>query len=101
MYSKSISVQHRDLLPFAIALTGVLMDAFTTMIGLSRGYVETHPNYSPVWALLIFWSVIAVSMIIPRTRFSRTFTLLVSIAPFLGAVNNSLVIIGAFQGLVI
>ena len=85
-----------EVVPFAIALTGVLLDALTTIVGLSKGFYETHPYYSPLWALLIFWSLIGISRLLPRTRLLRTFTLVLSAAPFLGAVNNSLIIIGVF-----
>ncbi len=90
-----------EFIPFAISAIGVVLDALTTMIGLSEGFHETHPNYNPLLALLIFWSLIGVTKLLPRSRFVRVFTLVLSVSPFIGAINNSLVIIGAFQGLVI
>lgn len=94
-------MKHGELVPFAISALGVLLDVLTTVIGLSKGYYETHPNYNPIWALLIFWSLIAVTRFLPRNRFVTVFTLVLSTAPFLGAINNSLVISGVFGGLII
>jgi hypothetical protein len=90
-----------EVIPFAMSATGVLLDALTTAIGLSKGFHETHSEYNPLWALLIFWSLIGVAHFLPRSRFVRAFTMVLSAAPFLGALNNSLVILGAFQGLVL
>jgi hypothetical protein len=101
MYYRSTFVKIEELIPFAIAAIGVILDALTTSIGLSKGFYETHPNYNPLYALLIFWSLIGVTHFLPRSRFIRAFTTVISMAPFLGALNNSLVIIGAFQGLVL
>jgi len=89
------------VIPFAISALGVILDALTTIIGLSMGFYETHPNYNPILALAIFWSLIAVVRTLPRTRIVRIFTILLSAAPFLGAMNNSLVIMGVFSGLII
>lgn len=89
------------MIPFAISALGVILDALTTIIGLSMGFYETHPNYNPILALAIFWSLIAVVRTLPRTRIVRIFTILLSAAPFLGAMNNSLVIMGVFSGLII
>jgi hypothetical protein len=92
-------VQPGDILPFAISAIGVTLDASTTIIGLSRGYYEIHSNYSPLWALLIFWSVIAVTMLLPKTRLVRYFTLIISSAPFIAVISNSLVLAGVSPGL--
>lgn len=91
----------RQAVPLVISAMGVLLDALTTMIGVSMGFYEIHPNYNPVIALMIFWTLIAVTWALPRTRVVRVFTILLSATPFLGAVNNSLVIIGFFPGLTI
>jgi hypothetical protein len=42
------------LMPFLISLGGVVFDYWTTTIGLSMGFVETHPQYHPFKALAIF-----------------------------------------------
>jgi len=97
----SLLVKHREAIPFAIAAIGVLLDALTTVVGLSMGFYESHPNYNPILALAIFWSLIAVTRILPRTRFIRLFTVMLSTLPFLGVINNSLVIMGIFPGLAI
>ncbi len=96
MYYTYIFVKIEGVIPFAISALGVILDAVTTMIGLSEGFHETHPNYNPLWALLIFWSLIVVTKLLPRSRFVRAFTLVLILTPFLGAINNSMVIIGAF-----
>lgn len=92
-------MQSSDILPFAISAIGVTLDASTTIIGLSRGYLEIHSNYSPLWAILIFWSVIAVTMLLPKTRVVRYFALIISSAPFIAVINNSLVLAGVSPGL--
>jgi hypothetical protein len=89
------------MFPFAIAAIGVLLDALTTIVGLSIGLHEINSHYNPVFALLIFWSLIAISRLLPQTRSVRFFAFLLSVAPFVGFVNNSLVITGALSGLAI
>jgi len=96
---KSLFVNFREAIPFFTAAIGVILDASTTLTGLSMGLHETHPDYNPVIALMIFWSLIAVVRILPRTRIVRFFIILLSAAPFLGAVNNSLVIMDFYSGL--
>jgi len=92
----------RDMLPFLISLGGVLSDYVTTMIGLGLGFYETHPNYHPVWALLIFWSAIAILVLtLPKKRLWTIGINGLALMSYLGAVNNTLVILGLFSGLVI
>jgi len=88
------------ILPFLLALGGVISDYMTTVIGLSLGFYETHPNYHPVHALLIFWGAIAIlTLTSPR---KKPWTLSINglaLTSYLGAVNNTLVILGVFPGL--
>ena len=90
--------------PFLIALGGVLSDYATTTYGLNfcTGLYETHPQYSPVWALLIFWGAIAVlTLTLPKKKPWNLSINSLALASYLGAINNVLVILGIFSGLVI
>jgi len=88
------------MLPFLLALGGVISDYITTTIGLSMGFYETHLAYNPLWALLIFWGAIALLVLaLPR---KKPWTLGINglaLISYLGAVNNTLVILGLFPGL--
>jgi hypothetical protein len=92
------------MLPFLLALSGVIADYATTIIGLNfcSGLYEINPQYSPVWALLIFWGAIAVlTVALPK---KKPWTLSINglaLTPYIGAINNTLVILGLFSGLVI
>ena len=88
-------------MPFIISGIGVAMDASTSIIGLSTGYVETHSYYSPVWAILIFWSVIVATFLLPRTKITRVFTIMISFTPFIGVVNNTLLMAGITRSAII
>ena len=89
-------------LPFLISFVGVIADYLTTVTGLSMGYYETHPQYHPVLALIIFWGALTVlTWALPRTKLFNLSKNLLASASFLGAVNNTLVILGVFSGLVI
>ncbi|MBS7639795.1 MAG: hypothetical protein QW804_05545 [Candidatus Bathyarchaeia archaeon] len=88
------------LMPFLISLGGILLDYWTTSIGLSMGFIEIHPEYHPLKALAIFWSAITVLVAtLPRTRFWRMSINALAALPYLGAINNVLVIAGIFPGL--
>ena len=90
--------------PFLIALGGVLSDYATTTYALNfcTGLYETHPQYSPIWALLIFWGAIAVlTLTLPKKKPWNISINGIASASFIGAVNNLLVILGVFSGLVI
>jgi len=72
----------------------------TTTIGLSMGFVETHPQYHPFKALAIFWGAITVlTVTLPKTRIWRIGINALALLPYLGAINNTLVILGIFPGL--
>ncbi len=88
--------------PFIISLAGVAFDYLTTSIGLNLGFYETHPQYHPLTALAIFWGALAaLTLILPKKgAWQMSKNVLASIA-FLGAANNTLVILGVFPGLVI
>ena len=86
----------------SIALLGVVSDWITTQVGLGMGYYETHLMYNPVLALAIIWTtIIFLLMVLPRGgRWDYAIYFLASWS-FIGAVNNILVIMGIFSGLVI
>lgn len=90
----------KRFLPFMLSLGGVLSDYITTTIGLAQGFHETHPNYHPLFALLVFWGVIAIlALLLPKERPWRLSINTVALISYLGAVNNTLVILGMFPGL--
>jgi hypothetical protein len=91
------------VLPFLLALGGVISDYVTTTIGLNMnmGFYEIHPQYSPVWALLFFWGAIAIlTLTLPKEKPWNLATNGLALASYIGAVNNTLVILGLFTGLV-
>jgi len=85
-----------------IALLGVVSDWITTQVGLSMGYYETHLMYNPILALAIFWTaIIFLLTVLPKGRRWNYAIYFLASWSFLGAVNNTLVIMGVFSGLVV
>ena len=97
---KMLSKTTGEVRPYLISLVGVVSDYLTTTIGLGRGFYETNASYNPFFALTIFWGCLAVfTLALPKTRiWSISKNMLASIS-FLGAVNNTLVILNVFSGL--
>jgi hypothetical protein len=92
----------RRFLPFLLTLGGVISDHVTTNIGLGLGFYEINPNYHPLLALLVFWGITAILvLLLPRERPWRISINTLMLTSYLGAVNNTLVILGVFPGLVI
>jgi len=90
----------RRFTPFVLSLGGVLSDYLTTTIGLGLGFYETHSAYHPLNALLIFWGIITVlTFLLPREKPWVMSINGIALASYLGAVNNTLVILGMFSGL--
>jgi len=92
------------MLPFLLALGGVISDFATTMIALNfcTGLHETHIQYSPIWALMIFWTAIAIlTLTLPRKKPWSIGINGLALMSYIGAINNTLVILGLFSGLVI
>ena len=90
------------LIPFLVSLSGILLDYWTTCVGLSMGFIETHPEYHPLKALAIFWGAIAVlTATLPKTRKWMISINALGSLSYLGAINNILVILGVFSGLLI
>lgn len=89
-------------LPFLISLFGVVADYITTITGLRYGFYETHPQYHPALALLIFWSALSVlTLTLPRRKSWEISKNILASTSLLGAINNTLVILRVFSGLVI
>lgn len=87
---------------FLVSLIGVAADYVSTRIGLDRGFYETHPHYHPLLALAIFWVAMVVLVTsLPRGRWWEGSIRFIAAWSFLGAINNTLVILGLFSGLVI
>ncbi len=92
------------IMPFILALCGIITDYLTTTMGLNffTGFRETNASYSPIWAILYFWGAIAVlTMTLPRKRPWSWGTTGLALASYFGAVNNVLVIMGLFPGFMI
>ncbi len=88
------------VIPFVISLFGVVSDYVTTRIGLSLGFYETHPQYHPILALIIFWGSLALLVsTLPKKNFWQMSVNGFASVSYLGAVNNILVILGIFSGL--
>ena len=84
--------------PFFVSGLGCLADYVSTRIGLSLGFYETHVYYHPLLALAIFWGALTVLHVAGASRKGALF---IASWAFLGAVNNALVILGVFGGLVL
>ena len=84
----------KDLMPFILSLGGVLSDYATTSVGLSLGFRETHPQYSPIYALIIFWGCLAIlHLTLPKSWIWRLNMHILALASYLGAINNLLVLL--------
>ena len=87
------------VLPFLLALGGIISDYVSTTVGLSMGFYETNPQYHPVWALLYFWGTIAMfALFMPKRKVRMLSVYVLAMASYLGIVNNTLVILGVFPG---
>ena len=85
------------MLPFFLALGGIMSDFISTIIGLGMGLYETNPQYNPVWALLVYWGAI---MILYLTCYKRKLWTIsanaVALTSYLGFINNTLLILKVF-----
>jgi len=74
---------------------GITSDYISSLIGISMDYVEMHPNYSPLNALIVFTLALAVLMLFFwRNRTMRIFVWACSLIPFIGIIHNLLVFAG-------
>jgi hypothetical protein len=97
-----VSLIRKNLIVFVVSFAGVVADYLTTIFGLSKGFVETHPQYSPINALIIFWlaSLVLVTTM-PDGKWWKRASIFVASWSFLGSINNILVILTVFTGLII
>ena len=94
----------RWMTPFLIALGGILSDYATTTYALNfcTGLYETHPQYSPLWALLIFWGAITIlTLTLPKKKTWSLSINSLALASYTGAINNILVILRLSPGIVL
>jgi len=90
------------IVPFIVSLGGVLSDYLTTRMGLGLGYYETHVLYNPLSALSIFWGATTMlAVILPKRNLWDIGITSLAAVSYLGTVNNILVILGIFPGLII
>jgi len=92
------------MLPFLLALGGVISDFATTTVALNfcTGLYETHPNYNPIWALTIFWTAITtLTLTLPKSKPWILSINGIALASYIGAINNTLVILGVIPGIVL
>ena len=90
----------RRFLPFLLTLGGVISDYITTTLGLGLGFYESQPNYHPLLALLVFWGITAILvLLLPKERPWRMSINTLMLTSYLGAVNNTLVMLGIFPGI--
>lgn len=87
-----------------IGLFAVVADFISTQIALNRGYIEIHLNYSLINALIFILPItFLMDLILTKyaPRIFRYTTYIVSCLYLIGFINNSLVMLGVFGGLMI
>jgi len=92
------------MIPFLLVLGGVLSDHATTTIGLRMNLSlrEINPQYDPLWAVLVFWGAISLLMLtLPKERLRSLAANGMALVSYVGAANNTLVILGLLPGLAI
>ena len=100
MKKESITSLKTWILPFLLALGGVITDYVSTTIGLSMGFFETNLQYHPVSALLVFWGAITIlTLVVPKKRIWIAAANGLALSSYIGVANNALVILGLFPGL--
>ena len=76
------------LIAETIILIGVYGDSLTSVIGLNMGFVETHPQYSPLNAIIIFTALNTVLSILDVSWRWQIPRLLIAGSSMLGMINN-------------
>lgn len=83
------------VLPYLISMLGVLLDYLTTTIGLGLGFYESHLSFSPLFAVAVFWGILAlVNLMLPKGRVRTFSTRMFVLVSFFSAINNTIVITG-------
>lgn len=79
--------------PYIICTVGIIGDYITSVIGLSVGCYERHPNYSPVNAI-IFWMLVLsfLRLVFRKSRHREKIMSAFSICSLAGLINNLLVL---------
>lgn len=91
----------RTTTPFLLALGGVTTDFLTTQIGLTIGLREANPNYHPVFACMIFFTMLyLLTKLLPPQKLWKRLTVGVALLSYFGTVHNILVLLGIFSGIV-
>jgi hypothetical protein len=85
------------IFPYTFATLGVATDFASTQLGLIRGFRETNILYSPIPALIVFWTILTVaSLALPRGTLRRIFVFAIVCLSFVGLFNNIFVMAGIF-----
>jgi hypothetical protein len=91
-----------SLTPFLLALGGVLTDFLTTQVGLSVGLGEANPNYHPVYACIVFFTVLYLLMkLLPPKKSWNRLIMGIALLSYFGTIHNLFVLLGVFPGLVV
>ena len=91
-----------SLTPFLLALGGVLTDFLTTQVGLTIGLHEANPNYHPVYACVIFFTVLyLLTKLLPPKKLWKRLTMGIALLSYFGTIHNLFVLLGVFPGLVV
>ena len=78
-----------------ISIAGVLADYITTQIGLTKGFIETHPQYTPINALVIFTLVnLIIAIVKCNNKWHNAAQYILSAVVWYGAINNICVLVG-------
>jgi len=70
----------------------------TSVIGLNMGFIETHPQYSPLNAIIIFTAVNAALSILDVSWRWQIPRLLIAGSSMLGMINNLALLSQFFWG---
>ena len=90
-----------SLTPFLLALGGVLTDFLTTQVGLTVGLCEANPNYHPVCACIVFFTVLYLLMkLLPPKKSWNRLIMGIALLSYFGTIHNLLVLLGVFPGLI-
>jgi len=76
------------LIAETIIIIGVSGDYLTSVIGLNMGFVETHPQYSPLNAIIMFTAVNAALSILDDSWRWQIPRLIIAGSSMLGMINN-------------
>lgn len=101
-YKKEKVSNMNFFVPYVITVYGVVSDLVTTQIGLSKSFIETQSIYSPFIALTVLIGVMAIfDLFFRNARYKMQFQLILVSVSFLGAINNVLVLLRVFGGLML